>query len=363
MSITFYTLDVGHGLCQVIRFGDRAILIDGGGRIGKRIGEDFLKRYIRVVVAYVATHNDADHVAAAPELLNNYPTASTLHSIWLLLDRPAATSSQTDEMVIPLLGYSKRRQEQGTIGSRHALYVYDDLPNEARLIHREDSESAELQVIFPRILDTSSAVIRGQPNAAATNQVSAILRLVVDASQHRASALITGDANCQSFQIAHQYGFKLDARVLSIPHHGGEIPNPSGSANWATVVDWIAPEIAVVSAGYGTVPPSTTTKRETFDAFRKSDIITCCTQITKHCHPNYQSFHPSVVPPSRRPLPQMSGTIDYPSAVACAGTITIKVAPAGDVTLVRRHAHQDAVDDKVLPKPGCPHCRASTQAN
>ena len=51
MGITFNTVDVGHGLCQVIRFGNRAILIDGGGKVGKRVAEDFLKRYIKVIVA------------------------------------------------------------------------------------------------------------------------------------------------------------------------------------------------------------------------------------------------------------------------------------------------------------------------
>ena len=70
MSIAFYTVDVGHGLCQVIRFGDRAVLIDGGGKFGKRIGEDFLKRYIKVIVAYIATHNDAMDTAKASPHVN-----------------------------------------------------------------------------------------------------------------------------------------------------------------------------------------------------------------------------------------------------------------------------------------------------
>ncbi len=74
-----YTLDVGHGLCQVILFrGGRAILIDGGGAIGRRVGKEFLSRYVTVIVAYIATHNDADHIGNAMNLLDGYPTAETL---------------------------------------------------------------------------------------------------------------------------------------------------------------------------------------------------------------------------------------------------------------------------------------------
>jgi beta-lactamase superfamily II metal-dependent hydrolase len=350
-------VDVGHGLCQVIRFGDRAILVDSGGKVGKRVAEDFLKRYIKVVVAYVATHNDSDHVAAAPEILDYYSSATTLKSIWLLLDRPAKREDQTDEDVIPLLGYSKRREEAGTIGGRYPLYVSPQL-NHPTPIYTDSAENAEFQLLFPRMFDTTAAVVRGQPNAVATNQSSAILRLVVGGSKNRAAALITGDANCQSFQIAHEiYKFDLSARVLSVPHHGGEIPVPKGAPTWSTVVRWISPEIAVVSAGYGTVPQSTTTKRATFDSLRQNNVTTCCTQITEHCHPKFEDLHPSVVAATKYPLPQMSGRKEFPKAVGCAGTITIKIETNGEVRLVGRQRHQDAVDDKVVPGLGCPHCR------
>lgn len=358
MSIAFYTVDVGHGLCQVIRFSQRAILIDGGGTIGKRIAEDFLKRYVKVIVAYVATHNDADHVGAATELLDHYSSASTLESIWLLLDRPAKNPAQRDKDVIPLLGYSKRREDQRTIGKRCALYVHDDIAGHAKLLHREDAESAELQLLFPMALDTSAAAIRGMPSAVATNQVSAVLRLVLDSDKNRAAALITGDANCQSFQMAREvYGFDLSARVLSVPHHGGEIPKPGGAPEWKTVVSWVAPEIALVSAGFSRVPQPTVTKRATFDPLRVSGVTTCCTQITKYCHPQFKNFHPSVLAVSESPLPQMSGNKDFPDAIGCAGTITITVRSDGTVSLARRDEHQTAVDQNVVPGMGCPHCR------
>jgi len=357
LSIAFYTVDVGHGLCQVIRFGDRGILIDGGGRVGKPVAQDFLKRYIKVIVAYVATHNDSDHVGAAPELLEHYSSANTLESIWLLFDRPASKRDQNDEDVVPLLGYSKRREADGTIGKRCALYMHDDVANGPKLIHREAAENAELQLLYPKSLDTSDAVIRGKPDAIATNQVSAILRLVVDSDRNRAAALITGDANCESFRVAKEkYKLNLSSRVLSVPHHGGEIPAPPQSPTWETVVGWVAPELAVVSAGYGTVPQSTTTKRATFDAFRHQSITTCCTQITKHCHPTFNTLHPSVLPKTK-PLPQMSGHPSFPEAVGCAGTITIKIGADSNVKMVDQGRHQDAVNQKVVPNTGCPHCR------
>ena len=168
MGITFYTVDVGHGLCQVIRFSNRrAIVIDGGGKLGKRIVEEFLKRYVDVVVAYVATHNDADHVGAAPEILDNYPTAGVLEHIWLLFDRPATGTAQIAHDVIPLLGYADRRKENGTIRDRHALYVDDPgiEPLRMKIIHSEPDEKAELQLLYPRIMDVSNSFARGRPDA------------------------------------------------------------------------------------------------------------------------------------------------------------------------------------------------------
>lgn len=357
MAITFYTLDVGHGLCQIIRFGERAILIDGGGGVGKRVAEDFLKRYIRVIVAYVATHNDADHVGAAPELLDHYSTPATLKSAWMLLDRPARRPQQRAEEVIPLFGYLKRREEDQTIGKLVPLFVSNGPTGSATLVHREDAERAELQLIFPKLFDAAGSFLRGQSDAVATNQSSAILRLVLDGSSQRASALITGDANCESFRVAREvYRLDLSARVLAVPHHGGQIPVPPGSPDWATVVGWIKPEIAVVSAGFGRVPQSTVTKRATFDPLRQHDAVICCTQLTKHCNPSFASLHPSVISISGRPVPQMSGQKDFPEAVGCAGTIAIRILSDGTVKLVRRDEHQAAVNQKVVPT-GCPHCR------
>lgn len=358
MAIAFYTVDIGHGLCQVVRFGDRAILIDGGGKLGKRVTEEFLKRFIRVIVAYVATHNDADHVAAAPELLDHFSTAATLESIWILIDRPARNAEQVDEDVIPLIGYSKRRAEEGSIGRRCALYVHDDIAGRAKLIHREAKESAELQLLYPRLLDSTEAAVRGEPSALATNQVSAILRLVVGADKKRAAALITGDANCESLRIAREvYKFDLSARTLSVPHHGGEVPRPGGAPDWDTVVGWVAPEIAVVSAGFGRVPQTTVTRRRTFDPLRRPGVTTACTQLTSNCHPHFKDFYPGILPASRSPLPQMSGRPEFPDAVGCAGTITIRISTDGDVSMLGTVQHQQGVDQKVVPGDGCPHCR------
>ena len=359
MAITFYTVDVGHGLCQVIRFSSgRAILIDGGGKIGKRIAEHFLGKYVTQIVAYVATHNDSDHVGAAPELLNAYGSKSTLQHIWLLLDRPAKKPAQRDKDVIPLLGYAQRREEAGTIAGMYTLYL-EDIPGGTapKVIHDEPAENAQLQLLYPKVKDVTNSFLRGTPDAEATNESCAILRLVVGGASSRASVLVTGDANCRGFTQARQvYGYDLSARVLSIPHHGGHIPRPPGAASWDEVVSWISPEIAVVSAGYGTVPPTTITQRAAFAPLQNCGTKICCTQITKHCHPNVDSLHPGVLPPSGRLYPQMSGHKDYAKAVGCYGTIAIKVDSAGKTSLVDFDRHQREADTK-LAAGATPHCR------
>ncbi len=357
MGISFYTIDVGHGLCQVIRFGRRAILIDGGGKISKPIAEEFLKRYVDVIVAYVATHNDSDHVGAAPELLDIYPTKAKLNHIWLLFDRPAKKPEQSADEIIPLLAYARKRKQDETIDDWFPLYV-EDIPAgcQAKIIHDEPAENAQLQLIYPKMKDGSSAFLRGRPNAEETNQSSAVLRLVVGGRKSKASALITGDANCRGFQQAREvYRFDLSARVISMPHHGGHIPVPEGAAKWDEIIDWVSPEIAVVSAGYSTVPGPTTTQRAAFDPLLRHGVKICCTQITRHCHPNFETLHPGIMTPRR--YPQMSGHKDYPHAVGCAGTIAVKVNATGNVELFDHDRHQQEVNAKVVATGSHPHCR------
>jgi hypothetical protein len=359
LAISFYTVDVGHGLCQVIAFGGRrAILIDGGGKIGKPVAEEFLKRYFDVIVAYVATHNDCDHVGAAPDLLDAYSTSALLQHIWLLFDRPASRLEQRDHDVIPLLGYARRRQDSGTIRGTHALYLDDAITSSVRVkvIHREPAENAELQLLYPKCIDATDSFLRGRPDSEATNQSSAILRLVVGKRDATASVLITGDANCHSFKVAREvYRLDLRARVLSVPHHGGRIPDSSGDALWDDVVGWVSPEIAVVSAGYSNVPSPTTTRRTSFDPLRKRGIKMCCTQITRHCHPDFEQLHPGVVEFQACAYPQMSGRKEYPNAIGCYGTIAVKVDAVGNVEVANYDSYRQRVISKVA-SASTPHC-------
>lgn len=354
MSVTFYTVDVGHGLCQVILFDRRAILIDGGGAVGKKVAEDFLTRYVDTIVAYVATHNDSDHVQAAPELLDAFPTQEKLHYVYLLLDRPAKKKDQSDEEVIPLLGYARKRQHNGTIKGMYLLYL-DDAPGKvkAKVLHHERAEEMQLQLLYPKLKDTTAAILSGTPDPKATNEASAILRLIVGGRKNRAAVLITGDASCRSFASAREeYLFDIGARVLSMPHHGGNIPAPAECPSWEKVVHWISPEIAVVSAGFGTVPGPTTTQRGAFAPLRSIGAKICCTEITMHCHSNFLSLHPGVL--SKTPVfPQLSGRV--PQAVACGGTIAVKIDTAGEVDLFHHEEHQRQLTAKIAG--ATPHCR------
>jgi hypothetical protein len=309
-------------------------------------------------VAYVATHNDSDHTAAAPDLLEHYPSRSTLNRVFLVVDRPARSEGDTAEDAMPLLAYARRRERSQTIERLHILQVADE-NNEPRTLFRDDAAGLALQLLYPKPAATIDAVVRGRPSPVATNQACAILRLVVGNPPVHPAVLITGDANCMSFGVARSYGFDLGASALSVPHHGGAVPQPSGAPDWSTVVGWVRPKVAVASAGHGTVPGPTTTRRHTFDPLRGCHAQIACTQLTKHCHADFLAFHPSVCKITS-PMPQMSGHHAFPNAVGCMGTIAVRIAADGAVSVHAGEAHQQDVDSRVTPPPGCPHCKGTS---
>ncbi len=66
-------VDVGQGACTHIRAGEKNILIDGGGKRDRNIGDKVLKPYllknsVRSVELSLATHEDTDHIKGLYEL-------------------------------------------------------------------------------------------------------------------------------------------------------------------------------------------------------------------------------------------------------------------------------------------------------
>jgi beta-lactamase superfamily II metal-dependent hydrolase len=349
VAVALYTLDVGHGLCQVIMLGgDRAILIDGGSAESRSVAEEFLDRFVGHVVAYVGTHNDADHTGAAIHLLDRYPTKDRLRAIWLVHDRGS-------DYRIPLLGYAQRRLEQGSIERWHLCNVQEDARHRPRprLVHAEPAQQMRLELLYPRMEDVIDASRATRRDPEWQNRSSACMRLSVGGTV----ALITGDLDLVGFTvISERYRFDLKADLLSVPHHGGHIPDgDDGCLSWDGVVARVNPGHAVVSSGYRALG-TTRLQEASFGPFVARGIAVCCTQITGHCHPSIDTLRPSVLRIGGRDVPQMSGQARFPKAVGCFGSILALLEP-GKCTILHQAEHASAVGRLVGPKPGSPYCR------
>lgn len=345
MAVGLYTLDVGHGLAQVIVFPrGRAVLIDGGTAKVRGVVERFLSRFgIQTIVAYIATHNDNDHVGAAPHILSRFKTNADLWTIWLVYDRP----SQTD-----LEEYVARRMRDSTIQNWRAAYVEtgDDGGVRARRIYADAQEDAVLELIYPRIEDGAASFRTARPSPRLQNRTSACLRLTVGQS----TALLTGDVDLIGFtSIRNKYKLDLRAHLLVVPHHGGHIHGTLETLTWAQVIENVLPKIAIVSTGR-----NTTIQQSTFQPFLDRGIPVVCTEITDLCYPGCRVFHPCVLGGSARDLPQVSGNSEFPDAVGCFGSIVAEFRKEWNEPRVRGFAeHQDLIDRQVRVR-GTPYCRA-----
>lgn len=333
-EVALYTLNVGHGLCQVLMLPKRhAILVDGGPRANKHVAEDFLERNVDVLVAYIATHNDSDHVGAAPYLLARYESSRTLHQIWMLIDRPGGE--------IPLLEYARARRDDGSIGELIYANLGDERHRKPRRIYRDRSSGCEVSLLYPGMWQNADAFHRAAASPQAQNRTSIVIRIV----RGQATALVTGDADLESFRIIQQdFRFSVQTQVLSIPHHGGRSP---GSVRRWTVQDFCTaarPRFAVVSTGTGR-----TIRAESLRPFVAAGAHVCCTQLTRGCHTEPARFGRGLsitghVASAPRPA----------SGVDCGGSICAVLSPEG-AQIHQAANHRAAVARHVRPD-GTPLC-------
>lgn len=347
MAVGLYTLDVGHGLCHAVVFsGRRCVLIDGGSARARGVVEQFLERFqIATVVAYVATHNDSDHVGAAIHLLDRYKTADDLWTIWFLYDRGSNQRIELEE-------YAARRMREGTIKRWQAAYINTASSGQPKpkRIFADRAEDAVLDLVYPRIEDVTESFRTRKPSSRLQNRSSACLRLRVGQSV----ALVTGDIDLFGLtRIIRDYRMDVRAQMLVVPHHGGRIPGGADMLSWDEVVGQVGPEVAVVSSGKSTV-----IQEETFRPFIQRRIPVVCTEITPACHEGCLSFHPCVRPAAAADAPQMAGRSEFPEAIGCFGSVVAVLRPgAGGLSVRAVKPHQQAIDARVTPPPGTPYCR------
>jgi competence protein ComEC len=199
-------LDVGQGDSILLRDGDRAILVDGGGWDGADLGgrvllPALLGEGVHRLEALVMTHPDRDHCGG----LVDVAAYLTVREVW------SAPSWEPEGCAGRLLSLPGVRRRFLSRGQRLKLGRW------------------RLTVLHPET-----------EGHRATNERS----LVLLAAVHGRRALLTGDIERQSeHELADCCGPELRTDVLKVAHHG------SRTSSTPTFLDAATPRLALISAG------------------------------------------------------------------------------------------------------------------
>lgn len=214
---TLAFLDVGQGDCAVLTTYDhRAIVIDGGGKYNKELGENtgvtILEPYlaskgVTQIDAVFLSHLDSDHSTGILELLNDMPVEGVYMSAIKAAD--AQMEEQLQEIV-----------EKNQI----SLYTmkHGDMIRSTAL--------GEIECLFPIYEDAK---------AESENERSLVLRYVYGDT----SVLFTGDLEEKEEMLLVRNGMIEDTDILKVSHHG------SKTASTESFLQALSPETAVISCG------------------------------------------------------------------------------------------------------------------
>ncbi len=213
LTVTF--LDVGQGDAAVVESPSGRVLVvdtggitEGGDDEGRRVVAPFLGHEgINAIDALVLTHPHADHIGGAATLLARF-------SVNLLLDNGQESSS-------PLVS------RYLTLAHEHNVRYQVARPGQSL----DFGDGVVVRVLAPTDQET-----QGAPNDA-----SVVLRV----DYGRTAFLLTGDAEASEEEQLVNSGQPLACDVLKVAHHG------SHTSTTEPFLEAVAPEVAVISAGYG----------------------------------------------------------------------------------------------------------------
>jgi competence protein ComEC len=199
-------VDVGQGTAVLVRTASHLLVVDAGPQYardsdaGERVLVPLLRaRGERRIDRLVLSHRDVDHVGGAAALLRSLPVGE----VWSSL-----------EAGHPLVGAARRHRacEDG---------------------QRWTWDGVDFAVLHPAPGDA--------PAGAKPNARSCVLRV----SAPGGSVLLPGDIEReQELGLVDRHGAVLRSTVLLVPHHG------SRTSSIAPLLDAVAPQVAVVQAGY-----------------------------------------------------------------------------------------------------------------
>ena len=201
--------DVGQGDAILLRFGERALLVDAGPD-PQTARQVLLPRLARLGVerldALALTHADADHIGGAADVLDALPVSA----IWMAAKDHAHPLLSVIETAAHRAGAMIERPIHGQFLDWHP--------------------ATTLQALF-----VSPDVARGDNNQS----------MVLQVRYGEAGILLTGDIErpAERDLVARNRGLKAD--VLKVAHHG------AGTSSSPGFLAAVRPQVAIISAGLG----------------------------------------------------------------------------------------------------------------
>jgi beta-lactamase superfamily II metal-dependent hydrolase len=344
-ALRVFFLDVGQGDCTFVvpPEGESApILFDCADQY---VAERFVANHgIGNLAAVVASHFDIDHVRGMlPFLQGHFDAGRRVDRLVMFPDRvpkPARNQALRELMAAAVMWESKPPHAGFVLKASHR-------DGDGPLVIAQGSDW-RVELVLPWVGTVAESFMEGgnDPNAC-----SAVLRVTRGSS----SVLIGGDATLASWERLEDPIRR--ARVIRVPHHGGEIREAGGTwSRFEQLYDAIQADLSAISVGtnndYDHPDPAHA------QAMRRAG--TCrllCTQLTPRCHGSPLALQEEAL--------SYAGGVEWPyrqraapgharrrpkEEVPCAGSVLVWLLPGGGLevepapggdhdTLLRRVDH------------------------